>query len=211
MFLNNISHHCCLNESISNKGFETLQNERGQWCQVILERTDEENKDRPRIHFLVDDEHIRLYHSLYKIYQVEIIHYDLEKGLRFPDVLFASSRVVKSEVKTLDLENKHTVYKKIFAEDSKAYRNQPGIIVQKAVEKIGERRWDLFGRWSSDVAEECVLVDRETYYSRGDRFARIVHANSFDLLYAELMAGGTCSSLSFIDYVMGLLTSSKKK
>lgn len=154
---------------------------------------------------MIDDEYIRLYHNLHKIYHVEIIHYDLEAGLRFPDILMTSKRVVKSEVITLDLDRKHTVYKKTFANNVKAYRNQPEVILQKAASKIGERRWTFFGRWSSDVANECVLVDQDTYYSRGERFARLVHSNSFNLLYDELKTGGVCYSLTFLDYVVGLL------
>lgn len=178
---------------------QRLDSHTHQFRFLPFENTGDIKEARPRIHFSVANGYIKLYHNFHRLYQVELIHYELERGLKFPDIFFNSTRVVKSEVKTLNLENKHTVYKKTFAKNSKAYRNPPEVIVRKAVEKIGERRWSLFGRWSSDFVKECVLVDRETYYSRGERFARRFYSSIFDLLYQDIMGVGTCSSFDFIN------------
>lgn len=166
----------------------------------LYENRGDIEKDRPRIHFLAGNGLIKLYHNFHRLYQVEIIHYELEGGLKFPDIFINKTRVVKSEVKTLNLENdEHTVYKKTFAE---VYRNQPEEIVRKAVEKIGERKWKFFGRWSSDFVNECVLVDDNTYYSRGEKFARLLHASFSNRLYHDTMALGTCSIFGFFHYVL---------
>lgn len=177
------------------------QDESGNWNRV-LERTDDANEDPAIIQFFVSDGHIKLYHNFYKTYEVEIIHYDLEAGLRFPDVLFGSKRVVKFETTTLDFKKKH-VYKKTFAKDSRAYRNQPDVIVQKAETKIGERKWSFLGNWSSDLAEKCVLVDEKTYYSRGERFARMIQSSFSDQVHCNVLSG--TSSFCLMEYVKELV------
>lgn len=126
-----------------------------------------------------------------------------------PDVLFGSKRVVKFETTTLDFKKKHTVYKKIFPNYPEAYRNQPGAIVRKAEEKIGERKWSFFGNWSSDLAAKCILVDEKTYHSRGERFARMIQSGFSDLAHHKILSG--TSSLCFIEYVFELLYACEKK
>lgn len=126
----------------------------------------------------------------------------MEAGLRFPDVLFGSKRVVKFETTTLDFKKKH-VYKKTFAKDSRAYRNQPDVIVQKAEAKIGERKWSFLGNWSSDLAEKCVMVDENTYYSRGERFARMIQSSFSDQVHCNVLSG--TSSFCLMEYVKELV------
>lgn len=135
---------------------------------------------------LTDGKHIKLYHDLLQTYHVEIVHYDLERGLKFPDVLFPSARVVKFETTTLSIGTKHDVYKKNLVK-SEAYRNVPEVTIQNALDMIGEQKWSLFGKWSSDFATECVIVDLDRYYNRGYRFARLVQSQCFDLLYGETL------------------------
>lgn len=94
--------------------------------------------------------------------------------------------MVKFETMALSIGTKHDVYKKTVGE-SEAYRNVPEVTIQKALDKIGERNWTLFGKWSSDLATECVMVDLDRYYIRGYRFARLVQSQCFDLLYAEAL------------------------
>lgn len=77
---------------------------------------------------LTDGKHIKLYHGLLQTYHVEIVPYDLERGLKFPDVLFPSARVVKFETTTLSIGTKHGVYKKNLVE-SEAHRNVPEVTI----------------------------------------------------------------------------------
>lgn len=145
----------------------------GRWN--VLSRQDGHDGDVPIVYFLADDKHIKMYHNIYGTYRVEIVHYDLENGLRFPDVMFNSARVVKFETMTLSIGTKHNVYKKNFVK-CEAYRNVPEVVIEKALEKIGERKWDFFGKWSSCLAAECTIVDLDRYYHRGYRFARLVQS-----------------------------------
>ncbi|XP_056015738.1 uncharacterized protein LOC125674044 [Ostrea edulis] len=178
----------------------TLKRQGGEW---ILTSDVDVKENIPKVCFLYDDENIKFYHDFCGTYEVEIVHYDLERGLRFPDVFIQGKRVVKFERKTLNPGKKHKVYQKEYAKLPAAYRNSPENIERKALEKIGERRWTFSSRWSSNLANECVLVDPETYYSRGYRFSRIVHTRCFELLYAE--ATHRLSGLSFLEYVLGLI------
>lgn len=157
----------------------------GRWN--VLSRQDgrRHDGDVPIVYFLADDKHIKMYHDIYGTYRVEIVHYDLENGLRFPDVLFYSARVVKFETMILSVGTKHNVYKKNFVK-CEAYRNVPEVIIEKALEKIGERKWEFFGKWSSCLAAECTIVDLDRYYHRGYRFARLVQSQCFELLYAQI-------------------------
>lgn len=84
--------------------------------------------------------------------------------------MFPSARLVKFETTTLSIGTKHDVYKKKLVE-SEAYRNVPEVTIQNALDMIGEQKWSLFGKWSSDFATECVIVDLDRYYNRGYRFA----------------------------------------
>lgn len=160
-----------------------FKKENGKWKQLPSGKND---CNVPIVVALTDDKHIKLYHDLLQKYRVEIVHYDLGRGLRFPDVLFQSARVVKFETTTLSIGTEHAVYKKNFLA-SEAYRNVPEVTIQKALDKIGEQKWTLFGKWSSDLATECVIVDLDRYYNRGYRFARLVQSQCFDLLYAETL------------------------
>ncbi|XP_048769779.2 uncharacterized protein LOC125675962 [Ostrea edulis] len=159
-----------------------------------------DKEDIPSVCFLYDDKNIKFYHGFCGTYEVEIVHYDLERGLRFPDVFIQGKRVVKFERKTLNPGKKHTIYQKDYAKISAAYRNSPGNTVGKALKKIGERQWTFSSRWSSHLADECALVDPESYYSRGYRFSRIVHTRCFELLYAETTH--RLSGLAVLDYVL---------
>lgn len=133
---------------------------------------------------VADEKHVKLYHDLDQTYRVEIVHYDLERGLKFPDVLLEDARVVKFETTTLYIGTEHRVYKKDFLE-SKAYRNVPEVIIQKALDRISERKWTWTGKWSSNLATECVIVDLDKYYYRGYRFGRLVQSQCFELFYAD--------------------------
>lgn len=158
----------------------------------------------PVVLVLADKKHIKLYHDLLQTYRVEIIHYDLEKGLKFPDVLFESARVVKFETTTISIGTEHDVYKKDFVK-SEAYRNVPDVIIQKALDRIGERKWTWTGKWSSNLAAECVIVDLDKYYTRGYRLASAVHAQCFDLLYAHTLRSCQDSGLERISFIMKFL------
>lgn len=157
----------------------------GRW--KLLRRQNDHDRDVPIIYFLADDKHIKLYHDIYGTYRVEIVHYDLENGFRLSDVMFNSARVVKFETMTLSISTKHNVYKKNFVK-CEAYRNVPEVIIEKALEKIGERKWSFFGKWSSNLAVECAIVDIDRYYHRGYRFARLVQSQCFELLYARTLS-----------------------
>lgn len=100
--------------------------------------------------------------------------------------MFPSARVVKFETTTLSIGTKHDVYKKNLVK-SEAYRNVPEVTIQNALDMIGEQKWSLFGKWSSDFATECVIVDLDRYYNRGYRFARLVQSQCFDLFYGETL------------------------
>lgn len=158
----------------------------------------------PVVLVIADEKHIKLYHDLLQTYRVEIIHYDLEKGLKFPDVLFESTRVVKFETTTISIGTQHDIYKKDFVE-SEAYRNVPEVTIQRALNRIGERKWTWFEKWSSDLAAECVIVDIDEYYNRGYRLARLVQAQCFDLLYAHTLRRCQDSGLERISYIMKFL------
>lgn len=160
-----------------------FKKENGRWKQLLYSRND---CNAPIVIALTDGKHIKLYHDLLQTYHVEIVHYDLERGLKFPDVLFPSARVVKFETTTLSIGTKHDVYKKNLVK-SEAYRNVPEVTIQNALDMIGEQKWSLFGKWSSDFATECVIVDIDRYYNRGYRFARLVQSQCFDLLYGETL------------------------
>lgn len=121
--------------------------------------------------------------------------------------MFPSARVVKFETVTLSIGTKHAVYKKNFGE-SEAYRNVPEVTIQKAFDKIGERKWDWFKKWSSDLATECVMVDLDRYYNRGYRFAKLIHSQCFDLLYADQESG---SGLERISYLINFLMKFPRK
>lgn len=184
-----------------------MQGRGGMWEQALLSTQHHEREDKANIYFMVDNDRcIKLFHDLSRIYQVEIIHYDLERGLRFPDVFLSSRRRVKIETVVLDL-NKKRAFKKTFP---RAHRRQPDLIIQKALEKVGEANWGFFERWSSTMAEECALVDEETYYRRGERLGRIIHSNCSDLLYDKIVVDGVCYSSSFIDYIFKLISIKKK-
>lgn len=160
-----------------------FRKENGRWKQLLYCRND---CNTPIVIALTDGKHIKLYHDLLQTYHVEIVHYDLERGLKFPDILFPSARVVKFETTTLSIGTKHDVYKKKLVE-SEAYRNVPKVTIQNALDMIGEQKWSLFGKWSSDFATECVIVDLDRYYNRGYRFARLVQSQCFDLFYGETL------------------------
>lgn len=162
--------------------FSFILQRNGRW--KVLCKQNDYDRDVPIIYFLADDKHIKLYHDIHGTYRVEIVHYDLENGLRFPDVMFNSARVVKFETMTLSIGTKHNVYKKKFVK-CEAYRNVPEAIIEKALDKIGERKWAYFGKWSSDLAAECAIVDIDRYYHRGYRFARLVQSQCFELLYSQ--------------------------
>lgn len=175
-----------------------IQKTNGRWNEVLNRRND---LDIPKVHFLVDEKNIKLYHNLSGSCRVEIVHYDLERGLRFPDVLFRSSRVVKFETKTLSMGDKHTVYRKKY-KISDAYKNLPDVIVERAVARQGERKWHLIGNWSSHLVTECVVVNLDTYYNRGYRFARLVQNGAYNFLCADLTQ--RCSGFELIDSLMNV-------
>lgn len=168
----------------------------GRWNEVLYRRDD---LDIPKVHFLVDEKHIKLYHNLSGSCRVELVHYDLERGLRFPDVLFRSSRVVKFETKTLSMGDKHTVYRKKY-KISDAYKNLPDVIVERVVARQGERKWHLIGNWSSHLVTDCVVVDLDRYYNRGYRFARLVQTGAYNFLCADITQ--RCSGFELIDSLM---------
>jgi hypothetical protein len=159
-----------------------------------------DTKEMQRVWFVYDEKNVKFYHDFFEAYEVEIVHYDLERGLQFPDVFIQGRRVVKSDSKTLLPGTNHTVYRKDYEKVSSAFRNNPEVIVKKAKNYIGEKKWGFFSRWSSTMANECVLVDYETYYNRGYRFARIVHAHCSDLLYAE--ATHSLSGVAVLDFIL---------
>ena len=99
----------------------------------------------------------------------------------------------------MDIDNNFTVYRKTFAKDTEAYKNVPEVIIQKALAKIGERKWTPVKEWSL----ECVVVNKESFYSRGERIAQMAHFFCLDLLYGEVMTG-SAFSMCFIDYVFGI-------
>lgn len=173
----------------------------GRWN--VLSRQDGHDGDVPIVYFLADDKHIKMYHDIHGTYRVEIVHYDLENGLRFPDVMFNSTRVVKFETMTLSIGTKHNVYKKKIVK-CEAYRNVPEVIIEKALEKIGERKWDFFGKWSSCLAAECTIVDLDRYYHRGYRFARLVQSQCFELLYAQISSRCQGYGLERLMFLMNL-------
>lgn len=170
-----------------------FQKTNGRWNEILHRRNDSE---LPKIHFLVDETHIKLYHDLSGSCHVEIVHYDLERGLRFPDVLFRSSRVVKFETTTLSMGGTHKVYRKKY-KISDAYKNLPDVIVEKALARKGERKWSLIGNWSSHFVTECVVVDLDKYYCRGYRFAKLFQSGAFDFLCADITQ--RCSGFELLD------------
>lgn len=81
---------------------------------------------------MVDEKNIKFYYNFSGSCCVEIVYYDLERGLRFFDVLFCLFRVVKFEIKIFFMGDKYIVYCKKY-KILDVYKNLFDVIVERVV------------------------------------------------------------------------------